>query len=163
MSDVRLFPNNTPYLDEDEVEIICELLDRGYPDKAIIRELMNTFYPPEMPAARKHDKRRSFQLHINTVRGDRWNWCTKRSPIAMERAFCGYKDAWDELNFYERRDVVLRLQALYDTGRGHPIIDDPVEDDSWVAEYCRRVGIETGSIHYTFGRRKRIAAGKAKP
>lgn len=163
MSEVQLFPAYVPYLDEDELDIINELLDRGFADEAIISELMDVFYPEGETGIRRNDKRNMFQKHIDMVKSDRWNWSTYRSSVGMERAFCGHKDAWDELNFYERRDVVIRLQNLYDTGHSHPIIDDPVEDESWVAEYCRRVGIATSSIHNTFGRRARIASGQAKP
>lgn len=160
-----LYPQGSKYYEEEEVELICEMLDRGYPVDQITKAVIEYMQP--FPARNAHHYHEKAERHVLAVQADRWNWCTHRNPLTMQLAFEGNKDAWDSLNHYERRDVVLRLQYHMDNGIPHPKFSDlPIlnlNEGSGLTAWCSSVGLEDPQhITNPFGRRMRIRKANAE-
>lgn len=158
-----LFPPSGRYYDEAEVDYVNELLDRGFPIKKIGDRLVEFWGPEYQGTTRNWDWHRTLCNRAKIIASDRWNWCTKQDPMRMELAFMGNKDAWEELNFYERRTVVLRLQHLLDTGERHPYFDGLPIEHGGLSAWAVSVGdIDPQHITSTLGRRGEVRAAKAQ-
>ena len=105
---MNLYPPGPSYYDEAEVDLVSEMLDRGFAVEKIAEAVFDFWAPTD---TRNYSYYRKKALsHVLAIQEDRWNWHPSRNPMTMQRAFEGDKAAWDELNHYERKDVVLRLQ-----------------------------------------------------
>lgn len=160
MSNSIYYPPGGHYYEEEEVELICEMLDRGYERERMVAILMEYWQDGYNNASYQRQRCRD---RIDHVAGDRWNWSTTRDPIAMELAFLGSRYEWENLNYYERRDVVLRLQALLDNNIRHPVFHHRDVLDGGLSEWAEAVGcVDVQYITNPFGRRKRIRAAIAE-
>jgi hypothetical protein len=163
---VNLYPPGPAYFDEVEVDLVCEMLDRGFSVEATADAVFDFW---EVTDTRNTSYYRKKALaHVKAIDADRWNWHASRNPATMQQAFEGRKGAWDELNHYERKEVVLRIQALLDSGRPHPSFPDyPIIDTSGrgsgLTLWCQSVGLEDPQhITNPFGRRDRIRKANAE-
>lgn len=163
---MNLYPRGQSYFDEVEVELAGELLDRGFSVEATADAVYEFWDLGDTRNASRYRKKALF--HVKAIQADRWNWHASRNPVTMQLAFEGNKAAWDELNHYERRDVVLRLQYLMDNDLRHPSFPEyPIIDTSGhgsgLTLWCQSVGLEDPQhITLPFGRRSRKANAKAK-
>ena len=158
---MRLYPPSGCYYEEEELDLICEMLDRGFPTEQIVTALMDELGKVSSKSATYYRQR--CRDRIRLVAQDRWNWSHYLDPIGMELAFMGSKDEWQNLNYYERREVVLRLQLLLDNDTPHPAFPDRPINEGGLADWAEAVGCEdVQSITNPFGRRNRIRAALAE-
>jgi hypothetical protein len=157
---VRLYPPGPSYYDEVEVELVGEMLDRGYSVEQVSKAVLDLWTYPSRNAAYYRNKARN---HVLCIQEDRWNWNTSRDQMTMDRAFNGSQPDWDELNHYERREVVLRLQYLLDNDLRHPMFPELKINEGGLSAWCNSVGLDDPQhITNAFGRRERARRANAE-
>ncbi len=160
---VSNYPPGGHYYDEAEVDFVNELLDRGFPVKKIADLLVEFWGPDERRTQRPFDWHRTLSNRVRVIASDRWNWCTRQDPLNIEAAFAGSQRAWEQLNYYERRTVVLRLQELLDTNQRHPQFCDLPIHEGGLAQWAESVGnINTQIITNALGRLTRMRGVSAE-
>lgn len=163
---MNLYPPGPSYYDEDEVDLVCEMLDRGFSVQQVASAVYDLWGVGGTRNKAHYEKKA--MSHVLAIQEDRWNWCTHRDPLTMQLAFEGSAEAWWSLNHYERRDVVLRLQHHMDNGIRHPKFPDhPMlsfnSEFSGLIAWCKSVGLEDPQhITNPFGRRTRIRKANAE-
>lgn len=151
---MSLYPLGNRFYDEDEVELICEMLDRGYPHAQIVDALVDFWEGYYSPRNKGHLRQKCLG-HVQQVAADRWSWSTFRDPVAMELAYMGQRDEWENLTYYERREVVLRMQRLLDADTPHPAFPGVPINTGGLAQWAEQVGCNPNNITSPFGRRAR--------
>jgi hypothetical protein len=139
---IELIPMPTILIPEDEVEYILEMTDRGYPAEFIANEMVKND-----KANRKQGKvgrKATYLNRIERVLKQREYWCPIRSPKSMEMAYLGDADAFAELTFYERDEVLSRVYSEhYVKNRPHPTFTE-LEHVESVGQWAKSVGLNIG-------------------
>lgn len=119
---------------EDIADLILERLDRGFPAPMIVKELLE-LYPNHR--RRRGDLLTSFKRYVQRVQEDRDSWSTIRSPQNMKLAYDGNAQAFEELTFFERLEVLNDIfEHHYAADKPHPLFPDlgPAESATHWAE-----------------------------
>lgn len=158
---MNLYPPGPAYYDEDEVDLVGEMLDRGFSVQQTADAVFEFWAPTDTRnTAYWHKKALA---HVLAIQADRWNWYTGRNQTTMDRAFEGSKPDWDALTHYERREVVLRLQHLLDNDLRHPNFPEHKILEGGLIAWCNSVGLDDPQhITNPFGRRMRIRKANAE-
>lgn len=102
----------------EDVELVCEFLDRGYSHEQAALMLFDDLRP--YYHGRPSDLRAKCRRLVATVSGDRVRWNPQKSQVTMDLAFEGDYDAWLSLTYYERKEVIDRLCLVYKGRIPHP-------------------------------------------
>jgi hypothetical protein len=74
------------------------------------------------------------------------NYDTYLDEVAIQRAYCGDRDAWVALTHYERRECVYRIISRASLNKTHvrwpglPVHKDKSNVDGWLEEWAKAVG-----------------------
>lgn len=102
----------------EDVELICEFLDRGYSEEQTAMALFDDLR--DWYSGRPSDLRHKCRRMVQTVAGDRARWSPYMDQLTMDQAYEGNREAWENLTYYERKAVIERLCMTFYGPIPHP-------------------------------------------